>query len=255
MQTNLGDPLPSPETMVEPRIKLLFVEDDDDCREAVSAELDDYGFSVQAFRDGHSMLRGIAAPVDADAIILDWNLPDISGIEIMSELSTRGITIPVVFLTGYARGMGHEMQAFESGAFDFIDKTRGAPILVKRLRLIVKNARPKPKVEVDDVRQVGRLSLRPSIARAYWDGRDVGLTFSEFNVLSLLASDPKTFHSYRKIYDRVHYEGFIAGCGDEGFRINVRSCIKRIRNKFRACDPSFLEIENYAAVGYRWQAT
>lgn len=258
MQMNPGgSPFPLG-TQGEPRIRLLFVEDDADCREAVSAELDDNGFSVKAYRDGQSMLEGIAPPVDADAIILDWHLPDISGIEIMSELSTRGIRIPVVFLTGNAQGMGHELQALERGAFDFIDKSRGPSILVKRLRLIVNNSRPRdprsePNVDANDVRQIGRLSLRPGIARAYWDGRDVGLTLSEFNVVLLLASDPQTFHSYRRIYDCVHYEGFIAGCGEEGFRINVRSCIKRIRNKFRACDPSFAGIENYTSVGYRWR--
>jgi hypothetical protein len=43
---------------------------------------------------------------------------------------------------------------------------------------------------------------------------------------------------------------FIAGSGTDGFRANVRSAIKRIRNKFRACDPTFDEIENYTGFGY-----
>ena len=57
--------------------------------------------------------------------------------------------------------------------------------------------------------------------------------------------------TYRAIYDRLHYEGFIAGSGDDGYRGNVRSAIKRIRNKFRDLDPDFAEIENYTACGYR----
>ena len=58
--------------------------------------------------------------------------------------------------------------------------------------------------------------------------------------------------TYRAIYDRLTYEGFIAGVGNIGYRTNVRSAIKRIRNKFRACDPAFVEIENYTAFGYCW---
>ena len=58
--------------------------------------------------------------------------------------------------------------------------------------------------------------------------------------------------TYRAIYDRLHYEGFIAGSGDDGYRGNVRSAIKRIRNEFRDLDPDFAEIENYTACGYRW---
>ena len=50
---------------------------------------------------------------------------------------------------------------------------------------------------------------------------------------------------------RRHGQG--AGCGEDGFRANVRSAIKRIRNKFRACDPTFDKIENYTSFGYCWK--
>jgi hypothetical protein len=50
----------------------------------------------------------------------------------------------------------------------------------------------------------------------------------------------------------LHYEGFIAGSSDDGYRGNVRSVIKRIRNKSRDLDPDFAEIENYTTCGYRW---
>ena len=59
--------------------------------------------------------------------------------------------------------------------------------------------------------------------------------------------------TYRAIYDGLHYEGFIAGSGADGYRGNVRSAIKRIRNKFRSFDPTFDEIENYTGFGYRWK--
>jgi two-component system response regulator ChvI len=57
----------------------------------------------------------------------------------------------------------------------------------------------------------------------------------------LLASHAGSFMTYRALYDRLTYEGFIAGTGEDGYRANVRSAIKRIRNKFRACDPAFDE--------------
>ena len=52
----------------------------------------------------------------------------------------------------------------------------------------------------------------------------------------------------------LHYapEGFISGSGEQGYHANVRAAIKRIRNKFHECDPTFVEIENYAGFGYRW---
>jgi two-component system, OmpR family, response regulator ChvI len=50
----------------------------------------------------------------------------------------------------------------------------------------------------------------------------------------------------------MHYEGFIAGHGNHGYRSNVRSAIKRTRKKFLKLDPTFAEIENYQAFGYCW---
>jgi hypothetical protein len=74
----------------------------------------------------------------------------------------------------------------------------------------------------------------------------------EYRIVHLLATNAGRYITYRSIYDRLTYEGFIGGVGNTGYRVNVRSAIKRIRNKFRACDPTFDEIENYTAFGYCW---
>jgi two-component system, OmpR family, response regulator ChvI len=58
--------------------------------------------------------------------------------------------------------------------------------------------------------------------------------------------------SYRELYDLVHGKDFIAGGGEHGYRVNVRTFIKRIRQKFRDIDRSFGCIENYGGFGYRW---
>jgi two-component system response regulator ChvI len=58
--------------------------------------------------------------------------------------------------------------------------------------------------------------------------------------------------TYHAIYDRQHY-GFIAGDGADGYRANVRSAIKRIRNKFRGLDSTFNEIKNYNSFGFCWK--
>ncbi len=242
--------------VVAPRMRVLFVEDDDECREALSAELGDHGLQVESFRDGRSMLDGIAAEDDADVALLDWNLPDIPGIDLALELNRRGVKFPIVFLTGQALGTSHEMLAFERGALDFIDKSRGVPVIVKRLRMLVRPGRAKPRREAEPERLIaqGRLTLRPKVSRALWDGVDVDLTVTEYRIVELLVIEAGRFFSYRQVYDCMHYAGFMAGCGDDGYRVNVRSAMKRIRNKFRVFAPAFAEIENHPGLGYRWRA-
>jgi two-component system response regulator ChvI len=142
--------------------------------------------------------------------------------------------------------------AFDRGALDFVDKTRGVPILAKRLRLIVDSAKRPAVMEAGEILHCGRLMLKPHVSRAYWDEVDVNLTLTEFNIVRLLASSVGEHVTYRAVYDCMHYTGFIAGSGEDGYRTNVRSSIKRIRNKFRAIDPDFAEIENFPSFGYRW---
>jgi two-component system response regulator ChvI len=232
-------------------IRLILVDDDDDFREAASAELTDLGFSVECFADGQSMLSSVADGTTADVIVLDWGLPSISGIDLLPRLRREGIQLPVVFLTGRS-SQHHEHLAFDRGALDFVDKARGVPILAKRLRLIVESSKRPRELTVDETLHCGRLMLKPRVSRAFWDDTDVNLTLTEFNIVRLLASNIGNHVTYRAVYDCMHHVGFIAGSGEHGYRTNVRSSIKRIRNKFRLVDPNFDAIENYPSFGYRW---
>ena len=94
--------------------------------------------------------------------------------------------------------------------------------------------------------------LKPRVSQAFWDLIELNLTVGEFNIVRLLVSSAGNHATYRAIQDCMHDVGFIVGRGEHGYRINVRSSIKRIRNKFRLIDPEFAEIENYPSFGYRW---
>lgn len=99
----------------------------------------------------------------------------------------------------------------------------------------------------------GGLILRHGEARALWHKKELHLTVSEFRIVDLISSSPGHNFSYRGIYDMVHGEGFVAG-GDQGFHTNVRSIMKRMRNKFKEADPNFDQIENARAFGYCWKS-
>lgn len=99
----------------------------------------------------------------------------------------------------------------------------------------------------------GKLALNESQRRAWWDGCPVPLSVGEFEIVMLLASNAGSNIGSRAIYDCLHYEGFVAGNGENGFCVNVRSAIRRIRKKFRTVDSEFCEIENSWAFGYCWR--
>jgi two-component system, OmpR family, response regulator ChvI len=234
--------------------RLLLVDDDDLFRESLGLNLVDEGYEVTSFDNGREALTYLNGG-SADVMLLDWRMPDLTGIDVLRRMRGAGITIPVIFLTVLSDDV-YEQAALEGGAVDFIDKARRLPILLNRLQLIAQGGRsasePEP-VRAPSLR-LGQLILRFDTNRALWAGRAVDLTFTEFRIVTLLAEKAACDVGYREIYDLVHGKDFIAGQGSEGYRANVRTFIKRIRKKFRDVDPGFDHIENYASFGYRWTA-
>jgi len=241
-----------PKEMPARAMRLMLVEDDGEFREAAAAELEDLGFEVSCFAEGTALLDAFASGATADVIVLDWNLPTLSGIDLIPRLRRAGVLLPVVLLTGRSTP-NLENLALDHGALDFVDKTRGLPILAKRIRLILESAKKPEVMRGEETLQVGPLELKLRVCRAMWKGADVGLTLTEYKIVHLLVSNLGNHLTYRAVYDTMHHAGFIAGSGEDGYRTNVRSCIKRIRNKFRALDPEFACIANYPSFGYRWE--
>ena len=233
---------------------LLLVDDDDLFRESLGLNLIDEGHEVTSFDNGEDALAYLNRG-SADAMLLDWRMPDLTGIDVLRRMRSAGIAIPVIFLTVLSDDI-YEEAALEGGAVDFIDKARRLPILLKRLQLIAQGGRSAP--ELEPVRapslRLGQLALRFDTHRASWTEQAVDLTLTEFRIVTLLAEQAGQDVGYREIYDLVHGKDFFAGQGSEGYRANVRTFVKRIRKKFRDVDPGFDHIENYASFGYRWIA-
>jgi two-component system response regulator ChvI len=235
-----------------PRIQTILVDDDEGYAEIATEELAQFGFDVRSYSSGEMLLANPLALKEAEIVVIDWTLPRAHGTELMRELRERSVDLPVVFLSDLPEARC-EVIALDHGAFDFVDKARGFEIIAKRLRMAVRWSRRERTHGVKPGIRISALELQPELMRALWKGEELDLTSSEFNIVYLLASRCGEYVNYRAVYDCVHGIGFIAGSGSDGFRANVRSSIKRIRTKFRAVDPVFREIENFAAVGYRWR--
>jgi two-component system, OmpR family, response regulator ChvI len=243
-------------------IRVLLIKDDAFGRGFVANELSKQGFAVKTVASLAGAPDGVG---NADVIVFHCDWTKVSSIDLLDILQRRAAGVPIVLLTGEASS-AREGLALDKGAIDVICESRGSEVLAWRLKGVVKTfgrtdqpraggrmAEPGQVVAQTQTMICGNLLLRPDVGRAYWKDADLGLTFGEYNIICLLASNAGRYVTYRAIYDRLHYEGFIAGSGNDGYRANVRSAIKRIRNKFRAIDPAFDEIENYNGFGYCWK--
>ena len=237
---------PLPVSMSEPdAVRVLLFDGDPIHRKALTNEMSKQGFVIRSFGDSGALLGALRDAVDVGVIVV---LMKESSLDLLIQLQGLGVNVPVVFL-----GAG----ALPAQA-DVARKLQGLEVLARCLRgvapeSVVKAFGPTDQAQHDGSMICGRLFLRPDVSRASWKDTDLGLTLGEYNIVHLLVSNVGRYVTYRAIYDRLHYEGFIAGTGRDGFRANVRSAIKRIRNKFRAVDPTFDEIENYNGFGYCWK--
>jgi two-component system response regulator ChvI len=232
------------------------VDDDPLFRESLGQNLLDAGFDVVDFDNGPSALEYFQGGGAAALILLDWKMPGMNGIEVLRRIRQAGLEVPVIFLTVLSDQI-YEEAALLHGAVDFVEKSRSFSIVLKRIELIVGGTKAHQDAagSARDGAAVrfGKLELDGEGSRAFWHGRQVPLTLNEFEIVRYLAERAGRDVHYRELYDLVHGEGFVAGTGDEGYRANVRTFIKRIRQKFRDLDEAFTEIENYPGFGYRWR--
>lgn len=240
--------------------RVFLVDDDEFFRESLAQNFAAAGFEVHTARDGEAALIHLDSDAGkkADLVILDWKMPGMTGMELLRHVRDVGMKTPVIFLTSLREPI-YEQSALDQGAVDFVEKSRSFSILLKRVDIILSGVRTPAANSNgrnggdDDAIVVGSLELRPKIHRAQWEGQEVPLTLTEFDIVKLMASRAGSDVHFKDIHHLVHGEGFSLGFGPEGYRGNVRTFIKRIRKKFREVDGQFDAIENYAGYGYRWR--
>jgi FixJ family two-component response regulator len=113
-------------------LTVFIVDDDADVRESLGELLQSEGFSVEAYASGAEFLEALT-PEQQGCIILDINLPQISGLDLQHLLAEKGFDLPIIFLTGYG-DVPKSTAAFKAGAMDFLEKPVDADILIQGVR-------------------------------------------------------------------------------------------------------------------------
>ncbi len=111
---------------------VFVVDDDEDMRDALAQLLETAGLRVDVYADGSAFL----AAYDADragCLLLDMAMPGMSGLEVQAALKARGMSIPIVFLTGHG-DIPMAVQAVQGGAVDFLEKPVQGATLIERVR-------------------------------------------------------------------------------------------------------------------------
>ena len=144
--------------------KILIVDDEPSNRNILGQELTHEGYSVLAASDGREALRKIESS-RPDLIILDYMMPDLSGLEVLKELRKRENDTPVVMITAYGT-MERAVEAMKEGAYDFITRPFEPDHIALVVRKALERQRLKRGVEIlsEEVEERYRLVVGESAA-------------------------------------------------------------------------------------------
>lgn len=219
-------------------MKLLLIEDDKKIATAIKRGLEGDGFSVSVAFDGPNGVK-MASQSHHDALIVDILLPGMNGLEVCAELRESGNWTPILMLTD-KDGDIDESEALDFGADDYITKPFSFPVLVARLRSLLRRTSGVAPVAV----QVGDLRVDPG-QRRVWRGEDeIQLTARQLDVLEFLL---------RRAGDVMSREEILAGVWEHDFEGDpniVEVYIRRLRARI---DEPFNRkaIETVRGAGYR----
>lgn len=180
--------------------KVLVVEDEQALSELLNYNLTKEGFDVALATDGDDALYMVEEDAP-DIVLLDWMLPNVSGVEICRQLRARQQTrdIPIIMLT--ARGEEEDrVRGLETGADDYLTKPFSMTELVARMRAVLRRARPGVS---GDVATFADITLDRETCRVKRGKRDVHLGPTEFRLLDVLIQRPGRVFSREQLLDRV----------------------------------------------------
>jgi two-component system phosphate regulon response regulator PhoB len=176
------------------------VEDEPSLLALLRYNLEKEGFAVGEARDGEEALLQLKE-TQPDAVLLDWMLPRISGLEVCRQIrrSPAWKDLPVIMLT--ARGEeADRIRGLDSGADDYVVKPFSPSELVARLRAVIRRARPAP---TDQALRFKDLAMDLGAHRVTRAGATVHLGPTEFRLLRYLLERPGRVFSREQLLDAV----------------------------------------------------
>jgi two-component system, OmpR family, response regulator RegX3 len=221
--------------------KVLIVDDEPALADAVGYALRTEGFETDAVEDGEQALEA-ALNGFYDLVLLDLNLPGVSGVEVCRRLRAES-RVPIIMLTA-RDAEADRVLGLEIGADDYITKPFSEVELLSRVRAILRR-RELDRAGESTVRRLGGLSIDVVKHEVLADGEPVTLTPSEYNVLALLFEQPGRVFSRREIMQRLWQSTYV---GDE------RACdahVSTLRRKIEQ-DPAHPErVVTVPGFGYK----
>lgn len=222
-------------------MRILVAEDDDALRSVLERGLKEHGYVVDAVADGDSALRYFRA-YDYDVAVLDWRMPAVSGLDVVTELRRRGDQTPVLMLTARDTSVDR-VTGLNQGADDYLVKPFDFGELIARLGALQR----RPPLSLPPVLECGDLRLDPATREVTIGTEVVPMTAIETSMVELLLRRSPAVVTRRTIATQI-WEDEASAVGSNTIDVHIG----RVRAKLSG---SHAQIETVRGMGYRIVAT
>ena len=179
---------------------IFVVEDEKPISDLLKYNLEKEGFRVSSSENGEEAL-GIIKEKKPDLILLDWMLPDLSGIKICQFLKQDSAVrdIPIIMLT--AKGEEEDkVKGLNTGAEDYITKPFSFPELLARVKSILRRVKPST---VSDEASYLDLKIDRIAIKVYRKDKEINLGPKEYKLLNFMIKQPKRVYSREQLLEQV----------------------------------------------------
>ncbi|MCW8983566.1 MAG: phosphate regulon transcriptional regulator PhoB [Gammaproteobacteria bacterium] len=225
-------------------IKILVVDDEAPIRMMLRQALVRHGFEVEEAGDGSEALNMVADSMP-DLMLLDWMMPNLSGIELVQKLRRDEVTkdLPIIMLTAKVEE-GDRVKGLDLGVDDYVTKPFSPRELIARINAVLRRSNP---AEADGIIEHGLLKLDASSHRVTIDSQLLELGPTEFKLLRFFMNNSDKVFSRNQLLDRVWSRGSF---------IEERTVDVHIRRLRKALEPFLVDgyLQTVRGSGYRFSA-
>jgi OmpR-family two-component system manganese-sensing response regulator len=224
-------------------MKILLVDDEIELTDSLNLVLSKQGYQVDIAVSGLTGMD-LALNQEYDLLILDWMLPQKSGVEICRELRSRGYHTPVLFLTAKDT-LDDRVMGLDVGADDYLVKPFELRELLARVRALLRRSNSFDLTPAHERLKVADLELDSDNQLAYRNGRAIELSEKEINLLEYFMLNPDRLLTHQQIYEYLWTE-------QERPNSNVLAALIRLLRRKIEIDGETPLIHTVYGKGYRF---
>ncbi|HEY9715924.1 MAG TPA: response regulator transcription factor [Trichormus sp.] len=218
--------------------KILLVEDDLELAGTIQEWLSFENHKVEVANDGVAGW-GFLQAYQYEVIILDWNVPGMTGLEICRHYRAKGGSSPILFLTGKSALEEREL-GLDTGADDYLVKPFHLKEMCARVRALLR----RPAVMKGETIRIGQVTLESVSHRVTVNGQEIKLQPKEFSLLEFLMRHPNQVFGSRALLEAVWT------ADSEASELVVRTYVKNLRRKMSQDGDQGL-IQTVHGLGYK----